>query len=314
MAKQLIAQDKLEIRNIVNSVSERFEEIAMTHDAVKFQQECFFAMQAVQENSYLGTIALKNPDSLRAAVLNVAAIGLSLNPALKYAHIVPRNGKACLDIPYGGLIKLATDTGSIEWVQAEVIKEHDDFTYRGIGTKPDFKCDYFSERGKTIGTYCVAKLHSGDYLVTVMSVDECFVIRDRTAAWQSFKNNQIKSCPWSTDEGEMLKKTVIKRSSKLWPKTERLQKAVATQNEHEGIDFATEQAPVEQIESPVINGASLEKTQKVELLKIMINEKLENMTLQEKGLFLKDKLKVSTPNDLRKKSMDELVEIEKLLV
>jgi recombination protein RecT len=36
----------------------------------------------------------------------------------------------------------------------------------------------------------------------------------------------------------MLKKTVIKRASKLWPKSERIQQAVEVINEHEGIDFS----------------------------------------------------------------------------
>jgi hypothetical protein len=37
----------------------------------------------------------------------------------------------------------------------------------------------------------------------------------------------------------MMKKTVIKRASKLWPKSERLDTAVQVLNEHEGIDFGS---------------------------------------------------------------------------
>ncbi|MDO1851433.1 hypothetical protein Q2367_25255, partial [Escherichia coli] len=41
----------------------------------------------------------------------------------------------------------------------------------------------------------------------------------------------------------MMKKTVIKRASKLWPKSERLDTAVQVLNEHEGIDFSNDKKP-----------------------------------------------------------------------
>jgi hypothetical protein len=61
-----------------------------------------------------------------------------------------------------------------------------------------------------------------------------FAIRDRSDAWA--KN---KSGPWATDEGEMVKKTVIKRAAKTWPRSDRVDAAVHHLNENadEGITF-----------------------------------------------------------------------------
>ena len=88
-----------------------------------------FAFQAVTRNDQLYRTAMANPASVRNAVINVAATGLSLNPALKFAYLVPRDNEVCLDISYMGLIKIATDTGSILWAKAEIVYEKDIFTY-----------------------------------------------------------------------------------------------------------------------------------------------------------------------------------------
>lgn len=311
MGREVAVQDRKELKQIVDSLDDRFCEIAETHGAVNFKQECFFALQAVQNNSFLATIALRNPMSLRAAVLNIAAVGLTLNPALKYAHLVPRDGKVCLDIPYGGLIKIANDTGSVEWVQAELVRENDTFLYRGIGQMPEHTADYFGDRGSIKGGYCIAKLFNGDFLITVMSAAECFVIRDRTSAYKKYKQGGISTCPWVSDEGEMIKKTVIKRASKLWPKSERLSHAVAAINEHEGIDFEAEQKGEEKPSIQEIKGLEIkEKMEKIEQIAFLVGAATESLTLAEKGMFLKEQLDINSFDDLRKLSCDELDELK----
>lgn len=186
-----------------------------------YQAESLFAMQACQNNDYLMRVATENPTSLKIAIANVAAIGLTLNPVFGFAFLVPRDGKVLLDISYRGLIKIATDIGSIKWAKAELVYTKDDFGYLGPAKSPHHVADIFAspeERGEFRGAYCVAKTSDGDILVEAMRAEQVFKARDKSLAYT--KSN---SGPWVDWFEEMAKKTVIKRGSKTWPKTDREQ-------------------------------------------------------------------------------------------
>ena len=111
------------IENLVMQCEPKFNQVSAFSESTQnaFSRESSFAMQIMQSNSFLTTTAIRNQASLVSAVVNVAAIGISLNPAEKEAYLVPRNGAVCLDISYVGLMRLATDTGQVEWVQADVV-------------------------------------------------------------------------------------------------------------------------------------------------------------------------------------------------
>lgn len=218
---------------------ERFESVAPQWMA--YDSEYGFAIQQLKANDYSMKVATNNSNSLMAAMSNVAACGLSLNPAKKEAYLVPRKGKICLDPSYMGLVKLATDTGSIVWVQARLVHERDDFTVTGIDSQPEHKFSPFGDRGPIVGVYCVAKTKDGAYLTEPMSIDEVYAIRDRSEAYKA----NPKKTPWFTDEGEMIKKTCVKRAQKMWPKSDnheaerRLAMAVQTSHDNEEIILAT---------------------------------------------------------------------------
>lgn len=203
---------------------------------VDFNQEASFASQAIKKNEYLMKIAQSRPDTLTDAIVNIASIGLSLNPARKHAYLVPRDGVCCLDVSYIGLIKIATDAGGIEWAKADLVYENDDFIYKGPYEKPDLISDPFNkDKGEFKGVYCVAKTSGGDYLVEVMSAEEIYKVREKSMAYSKSGRG-----PWIDFFGEMAKKTVIKRASKTWPIAKddnRLQDAIQILNEHEGIKF-----------------------------------------------------------------------------
>jgi len=201
--------------------------------SLSFKIEQQFALEAMNKNNYLFKIAQENPQSLYDAMTKTAAIGLSLNSASQYAYLIPRNrkvgetyiGEVCLDISYKGLIKIATDTGSIKWAKAEVVREADTFNYKGPCSMPEHICDPFkTDRGIIVGVYCIAKTSDGDFLIEIMSEQECMEIAAKSEAFKKGYG------PWKEFGGEMRKKAVIKRASKTWPKTDKSERIHQKQN------------------------------------------------------------------------------------
>ena len=233
---------------------ERFRKLNSA--GLDYQAEALFALQSCQNNDYLARVADGNPMSLLMSVANVAAIGLTLNPVFMFAFLVPRDGKVVLDISYRGLIKIATDIGSIKWAKAELVHTNDEFRYLGPAKEPYHVADVFAaptDRGDFRGAYCIAKTHDGGVLVEAMSASEIYKVRDLSAAYA--KN---KSGAWVDFFGEQAKKTVLKRASKTWPKTDREQRfaeAIRLLNEENGeglLELAEERARQERQARTVI--------------------------------------------------------------
>jgi recombination protein RecT len=231
----LAIQEPVNNRQVIEQVKNQFLSVSIDKK-VAWEKEFNFAMQLLQANKYLDDIAWSNTDSLRNAIINVSAIGISLNPALKHAYLVPRDKKVCLDVSYMGLLHLACASGSIVWGQAKIVRENDNYRSMGIDKAPEHQYNPFIDRGAIVGTYCTVKTAQGDYLTEEMSLNAVYDIRDRSMA---FKKN---SGPWLTDPEQMIRKTVVKRASSYWPKVERLDSAIQMLNieNEEGINFDDE--------------------------------------------------------------------------
>ncbi len=243
MSNQLIDQ----VYGLVNPLKGDFEQVC-AEPSIKFKRESEFAMQIFANNDYLAKVAVSNPVSTRSAVMNVAAIGISLNPAQKLAYLVPRKGAICLDISYMGLMHIAQQSGAIKWCQSAIVRKNDQFRREGLDKPPvhifnDF--DTAEQRGEIIGAYVVIKTDDGDYLTHTMRIDAIFAIRDRSEAWKKYKQDSSKKCPWVTDEEQMILKTVVKQAAKYWPRRERLDAAIDHVNTEgeEGINFSSERQP-----------------------------------------------------------------------
>ncbi|MDX7989182.1 recombinase RecT [Xenorhabdus sp. 12] len=230
---------------IINPLKTDFEQVC-SEPSIAFKRESEFAMQIFANNDYLAGVAINNVISVRSAVMNIAAIGISLNPAQKLAYLVPRDKKVCLDISYMGLMHIAQQSGAIKWCQSSIVRQNDNFHLTSIDTAPKHEYNAFApqqQRGEIVGAYTVVKTEDGDYLTHTMTIADIFAIRDRSTAWRAWISKQ-KTCPWVTDEEQMILKTVVKQAAKYWPRRERLDKAIDYVNTEagEGIDFSTEQS------------------------------------------------------------------------
>lgn len=212
---------------LVFQAQKQFE--ASNEYKMNFNREAGFAIQILTQNDFLASC---EQESIRNAVVNVSLTGLTLNPALKYAYLIPRGGKCILDISYMGMIKVLTDAGAVKNVDAGVIYSNDKYDFRK-GTDPYFKhIPALYNRGEKVGAYAIAFLRDGGFQFEILGRDEIEKVR---ATSESYKNEKTRNySPWEKWEDEMWKKTVLKRLFKLLPKTNFSDQLIAAiSNEHE---------------------------------------------------------------------------------
>ncbi|EJH8726863.1 recombinase RecT [Cronobacter sakazakii] len=236
-----------QVYELINPLKVEFEQVC-AEPSINFKRESEFAMQIFANNDYLAKIAMANTTSTRSAIMNVAAIGITLNPAQKLAYLVPRKGAICLDISYMGLMHIAQQSGAIKWCQSAIVRKNDQFRREGLDKPPVHiysEFDTKEQRGEVVGAYVVVKTDDGDYLTHTMRIEDIYSIRDRSEAWKKYKTDNSKKCPWVTDEEQMMLKTVVKQAAKYWPRRERLDAAIDYVNTEgeEGINFAAERQP-----------------------------------------------------------------------
>lgn len=196
-----------------------------------FVKEANFAMQIIQSNPK----GWQSVDlmSIRSSVENIAFTGLTLNPAMKLAYLIPRKGKAVLDPSYMGLIKILTDSGSVKKVSAVVVYEDEEFEYNAatrMVTKHEQKYAKTEKEHmarKVIGAYSCATLSDGSLDYEFMPGWELDKIKSKSDG----ANSQYSPWQESNWADEMRKKTVIKRHYKYLPKSEQASNAIELDNQ-----------------------------------------------------------------------------------
>ena len=214
---------------------------ALSDQSIVWQKEQQFAIQAFQKNEYLAKVAMGNPSSAQNAIINVAAIGITLNPASKLAYLVPRDNGVHLDISYMGLLHLAQVSGAIQWGQCKLVHASDTYESNGLDRAPTHRYNAFGDRGPVVGGYCTVKTAQGDYLTEEMSLAEIKQVE---------ASSKAKNGPWQKWWDEMARKTIVKRASKYWPRCERLDNAIDHLNTDGGEGLAD---PVEQQQETIVN-------------------------------------------------------------
>lgn len=190
------------------------------------QKEISFALQLIAGSSQLQQCTAL---SLQSAVVNVANIGLSLNPAAKEAYLVPRYNsqkkelEATLQPSYVGLVKLLTDAGAVKSINTQVVYEGDNFEMDlANGTIRHIPALSKSKRGELLGAYAIAILHTGHRQIEWMDTEEINEVRAVSESWKNEKTRPYS--PWEKHYPEMVRKTVIRRLYKYLPRTPQMER------------------------------------------------------------------------------------------
>lgn len=255
----------------------RMAELGM--DVPKIKREISFALQAINKSTKLKECT---NESKLASVINVANIGLTLNPVAKEACLVPRwnnalkQNECSLEPMYPGLVKLLTDAGSVKSIVAQIVYENDKFlldladNISPIRHNPEL---INSKKGKIIGVYALATLCDGTRQVEWMDKEQTDAIKQRSETYAAFVSGKIKSATWETDEPEMMRKTVVKRIYKYLPRTEQMDKvdnAISLDN----TDYTASNDQLSYIES-LLHTSTLEQRQveNIEMEMAVMNSK-----------------------------------------
>jgi recombination protein RecT len=183
------------------------------------------AMTAIQQNPDL----LKyERNSLFAAVVSSAQLGLLPDAQLGEAYFVPFKGKVTLVPGYRGLIKLARQ-GDIGFVEAEIICANDKTLYV-LGDNSHFESMVnWQDRGPMVAVYALAKYRDGGIANrVVMTKAQVDAIRAKSQA--------ANGPAWTDNYDEMAKKTALRRLAKLLPLSTTANNAFRLSELHEELD------------------------------------------------------------------------------
>jgi recombination protein RecT len=163
--------------------------------------------------------------SLFQSIVTVAQLGLSPEPQLGEAYIVPYKGKATTQIGYKGLIKMVRRSGELKSIEAGIIHENDTLEWEmGIESKFSVK-PKLGNRGNPIAVFAILRYKDGGFEYEIMTWEEVEEIR---------KNSPTGNSPaWRNSWGEMAKKTVIRRACKKAPMSTEIARQLAVDEARE---------------------------------------------------------------------------------
>jgi len=249
-------------------------------------------------------------ESLLSSIMQCAQLGLE--PILGRAHLIPYNNNKqingkwvkvleCQFQPgYQGLVDLAERSGKIETVKAHVVYENDEFDIEyGLNERLVHKPQR-TDRGKPIGAYTVWTRTSGVKTYTFMFLEDIYRdFRSKSTAYTHAVRDKRTDTPWIENEPEMLKKSLVKRHSKLEPASIDFMTAVELDNM---IDIGERpQSTLLSFEPEIIDQADLVKQFDDSIPKDINQDLLTTFLDKSREVFEKeiDEIKVEACEDLQ---------------
>lgn len=151
------------------------------------------------------------PQSLLAAVMNSAQLGLEFNTPLGEAYLIPYGNQVQFQIGYMGLLKLAHNTGQFKRITAKEVHENDDFDIDYGTGEIKHKPVIVGESGDVIGYYAVYETKEGGR-------DSFYMSKEDAEAYGRKFSKSFNSGPWKTNFDAMAKKSCIIQVLKYAPK------------------------------------------------------------------------------------------------
>ena len=178
-----------------------------------FMKEAGFTMQLIRKEPFLGKM---DKQSILDAVTTIALTGLTLNPELKLAYLVPRKGRLYFTSSYMGKKEILMRGGEILDVWANLVYEGEEFKVveggnRSLTHIPD---PFRTGERRILGGYWQAVLRNGQKPFGTMPLERILAIKAMSEAVKSKKGS-----PWDDNEEEMMRKTILNWAFKFLPKS-----------------------------------------------------------------------------------------------
>lgn len=159
-----------------------------------------------------------SPASYQSCLLTVAVNNLNPSPQLGYVYFIPYKNKdkgvteLTFQFGYKGYKQMALRSGKIAALDFEAVHKEDEFDYsQGTNAFVNFKRSLAKDRGPVVATFACAQTPSGIATVSVMSIDEIYAVRDKSAGW---KKGGDAAMFWKYYFDEMAAKTNLRRLHK----------------------------------------------------------------------------------------------------
>jgi recombination protein RecT len=163
-----------------------------------------------------------SPESIAAALIKSAQLGLEPDGELGHAYLIPRWNKktgkmeATHQRGYLGNLELVYRANEVKAVQGVVVYSEDHFVYEeGLDAKLEHRPKLKGPRGELMCAYARIVYKDGTRLFHVVDEETINRAKERSDSFQRAPQDS----PWSTDTVEMWKKTAIGHACKTLSKS-----------------------------------------------------------------------------------------------
>lgn len=240
-----------EEQSLTKAVAVRFKDVqSVLPKHMTPERMCRIAVAAVTHSPDLIEAARNAPETVVAAVVEAASLGLEPLSILGHAYLVPRwNSKTnrkevSLQIGYRGFIELASRSGRVQTIIAELVYPEDEFKVQ-MGTDPQIvHVPNFARASgsEPVCCYAVAKFKDGAVAFRVLTVADIERIRACSDSWRSYTAKKIPeaACPWAgPHKYEMWRKSAVRQLAKYLPLSPELVAAAVSDEQREaGLDVS----------------------------------------------------------------------------